>query len=89
MFSRYGIENHLIFSASSFQQSKQFGGCGAWQFPIREWVGEGRVAPGQAVGGFLSKTSKSMKRRTTLSPTAKSGSPRLISDRLDERSGVE
>jgi hypothetical protein len=36
MFTQYMVENHLILSASSFQQSKKFGGCGAWQFLIGE-----------------------------------------------------
>jgi hypothetical protein len=41
MFTQYRVENHLILSASSFQQSNQIGGWGAWQFPIGEWVGVG------------------------------------------------
>jgi hypothetical protein len=54
MFTQYGAENHLIISASSFQQSKQFGGWDTWQFPIGEWVGEGSGLLGQAAGGFSS-----------------------------------
>jgi hypothetical protein len=38
MYTQDGIENHLILlaSPSSYQQSKQFGGWGACQFPIGE-----------------------------------------------------
>jgi hypothetical protein len=54
IYTQYKVENHLIISALSLQQSEQFGGWGAWQFPIGEWAGGRSGPPGQAVGGFSS-----------------------------------